>query len=292
MGTLKSIEEFKSDFACGKEKLRDDEYIGENGLPFCKKCNTERYFYSEKDNVACRVICKCQAEEKQRAEAEEKRKRQLDAFQNNKLCSLLGSRYFDCMFIAATITDSNKEAFAKCKKYVDKSKEIYAENIGFYIYGDNSSGKTYLTACVCNELVYQGWRCVYTNLAMILNEIKNSYDGNGMGECAILKKLQSYDFAFIDDLGKEFLGREYNANSAKWAEQKLFEIVNSRYNAEKPTIFTSNYSISELASVLNLDKAIIERINEMATRVIKLEGDDFRSLEREEKSNRAKKLGI
>lgn len=292
MGIFKSIEEFKRDFVCGKEKLRDDEYIGENGLPFCKKCNTERYFYSEKDNVACRVICKCQEEEKQRAEAEEKRKKQLDIFRNNKLCSLLGKRYLECMFSTAKITENNKEAFIKFKKYVNNSKEAFSSNIGFYIYGDNSTGKTYLTACVCNELIYQGWKCIYTNLATILNEIRSSYDGNGMGECAILNKLQSYDFAFIDDLGKEFLGREYNANSAKWAEQKLFEVINARYNAEKPTIFTSNYSISELASVLNLDKAIIERINEMSTRVIKLEGDDFRSIEREEKSNRAKKLGI
>lgn len=44
--------------------------------------------------------------------------------------------------------------------------------------------------------------------------------------------------------------------------------------------------------MLGLDKAIIERINEMATRVIKLEGDDFRSVVRDEKSDIAKKLGI
>ena len=37
---------------------------------------------------------------------------------------------------------------------------------------------------------------------------------------------------------------------------------------------------------------IIERINEMATRVIKLEGDDFRDKILKEKSNKAKKLGI
>lgn len=33
-------------------------------------------------------------------------------------------------------------------------------------------------------------------------------------------------------------------------------------------------------------------INEMATRAIKLEGDDFRTAVREEKSNIAKSLGI
>lgn len=60
----------------------------------------------------------------------------------------------------------------------------------------------------------------------------------------------------------------------------------------KDKIFSSNYSIGELASLLNLDKAIVERINEMSTRVIKLEGDDFRKIEREKKGELAKKLGI
>ena len=108
-----------------------------------------------------------------------------------------------------------------------------------------------------------------------------------------LRNLEYYDFAFIDDLGKEFLGKGISMSaSSKWAEEKFFEILNARYNAQKPTVFSSNYSIGELASVLGLDKAIVERINEMATRVIKLEGDDFRSTVRDEKSEIAKKLGI
>ena len=72
----------------------------------------------------------------------------------------------------------------------------------------------------------------------------------------------------------------------------MFEILNARYNAKKPTIFSSNYSIGELMSVLGLDKAIVERINEMSTRVLKLEGDDFRQHSRTEKSELAKSLGI
>lgn len=48
----------------------------------------------------------------------------------------------------------------------------------------------------------------------------------------------------------------------------------------------------KLDYTLNLDKAIVERINEMATRVIKLEGDDFRKAGREAKSEIAKGLGI
>lgn len=287
-----TIEEFKADIASGKIVLQDDEYLDSDGLPYCKKCKTPRFFWEQKENWAMRSSCKCQVEARRKEEEEEAARRRMEEFNNRKALSLTGKRYRNLMFRDARITKHNAKAYEKAKNYVAQSKEVYRNNIGLYIYGDNSSGKTFLIACICNELVWKGYKCIYTNLATILNEIRRSYDNNGMGECEILSRLEFYDFAFIDDLGKEFLGREYNAASSKWAEEKLFEVLNARYNAQKPTVFSSNYSISELASILGLDKAIIERVNEMATRVIKLEGDDFRSEVRDEASEIAKKLGI
>ena len=278
--------------ASGELQIRDDEYIGENGLPYCKKCNTRRMCYSDDKLFVARCICKCEAEAEERRKKEEARQKLIAEFNSRSSLSMLGDRYRGIRLKDATITESNRAVYEKCRNYVTNAKAMRENNIGLYIYGDNSSGKTYLTACICNELLWQGFRCVYTNLATILNEIRGSYDKNGMGECELLDRLQAYDFAFIDDFGKEFLGREYNAISSKWAEEKLFEVINARYNAQKPTIFSSNYEISELASVLNLDKAIVERVNEMATRTLKLEGDDFRSTARQNKSELAKKLGI
>lgn len=287
-----TIEELKKEFADGIIQLQEDEYLGDDGLPYCKKCKTARFFSIDDGAFASKCACKCQEEENARQKEAAERQRRMNEFNERKKLSLLGKRYQNLMFSNATITASNKEAYTKCRNYVAKSKEVFENNIGLYIYGDNSSGKTFLTACMCNELVWKGYRCIYTNLASILNEIRSSYDGNGMGECALLFNLRSYDFAFIDDIGKEFLGREYSAGSAKWAEEKFFEVINERYNAQKPTIFSSNYSIGELHKTLNLDKAIVERINEMATRIIKLEGDDFRKAGREAKSDIAKGLGI
>ena len=280
------------DFATGKLPLRNDEYIDDDGLPHCKNCKSARVFVAPDKSFIARCLCKCETEAQKRKEEEERRQRVLEEFNNRRNLSMIGNRYRNVRFADATITDSNRTVYQKCQAYVENAKAMRENNIGLYIYGDNSSGKTYLTACVCNELLWRGYRCVYTNLATILNEIRRSYDGQGMGECELIDRLQAYDFAFIDDLGKEFIGREFNAATAKWSEEKLFEIINARYNAQKPTIFSSNYEIAELASILNLDKAIIERINEMATRVLKLNGDDFRTSTRSDKSELAKRLGI
>lgn len=284
--------EMQKAFANGVEKLRDDEYLGDDGMPYCKNCRTARVYVSDDKKFVARCMCKCESEAEERRRQEQQRQRAIDEFNNRSRLSMIGSRYRNIRFTDATITDNNRAVYDKCRNYVNHAKDMRENNIGLYIYGDNSSGKTYLTACVCNELLWRGYRCVYTNLATMLNEIRGSYDGQGMGECELINRLQAYDFAFIDDLGKEFIGREYNAASSKWAEEKLFEVINARYNAQKPTIFSSNYSIAELASVLSLDKAIIERINEMATRVLKLDGDDFRTAARSDKNDIAKRLGV
>lgn len=289
---MQTLNDLKDSYKSGRLTLSDDEYLGKDGLPYCSKCKTPRFFASDNGSMAFLCSCKCQAEETEREKQAEERQKRIEEFNNRKRLSLLGERYKGATFKAAKITEHNREAFIRAKNYVDKADEVLKNNIGLYIYGDNSTGKTYLTACICNELIWKMRSCVYTNLAIILNEIRSSYDGKGMSECALLAHLESYDFAFIDDLGKEFIGRGYNPHSSKWAEEKLFEVLNARYNAQKPTVFTSNYSIQQLANVLNLDKAIVERINEMSTRVIKLDGDDFRESERKRKSDIAKELGI
>lgn len=288
---MSEYEALKQAYANGTRKLAKDEYIGENGLPYCINCHTPKWCIVEYE-TACPIRCKCSQEAEDSQEQAAARQKRFDEFNDRQKLSLLGERYKNVLFNKARITDNNSNVYEKCKRYVDNAKDMHVNNIGLYIFGANSSGKTFLTACICNELLWRGYRCVYTNLANMLHEIQSGYNGGGMGENELLRRLQSYDFAFIDDLGKEFIGREHNASSSKWAESKLFEIINARYNAQRPTIFTSNYSIGELDDKLTFDPAIVERITEMATVNMELSGDNFRKDARLDKRELAKKLGV
>lgn len=282
---IRGLKQLLECFKNGEETLRDDEYLGDDGLPRCKRCNGVRIYVSDDGEFTARCACKCQSEERERQE-------RLARFQERQRGANLDVRYRELTFKDAVITEHNGAAYEKCRSYVAHAQEMLENNIGLYIYGENSTGKTFLAACLCNELMWAGYTCLYTSLNGILNEIQGSYDKQGDSEGKLLSGLQARDFVFIDDLGKEFIGREYDARSAKWAEKKLYNVINARYVARRPTVFTSNYSIAELESVLSLDRAITERIDEMATRSIRLKGDDFRETERKAKSELAKKLGI
>ena len=273
--------------------LQADEYE-QDGYPYCSKCNTARFFkYTKPDGdiILKRAKCECQQQEQDRLEELRKIEDRKREFRERQRLSMIGNKYLDATFASAEITSNNKQAFESAKAFVENAKTVIANNIGLYLYGNNSSGKTYLMACICNELVDKGYSCEFTSIPKLLAESGRNLRENRLSQAEIVDNLARKQFVFIDDLGKEFLGdrNDYNYNKA---ERLLLEVLNARYSNGLPTVFTSNYSLDEFIRKFNLDKAIIERLNEMATRIIRLDGDNFRQKALQEKNKLAKSLGI
>lgn len=79
--TLKKLTE---GLANGSIELRDDEYIAEDDIAYCKTCKTPRFYVSEDKRFTARCACKCQAEEAERREEEEKRRKHIEEFNARK----------------------------------------------------------------------------------------------------------------------------------------------------------------------------------------------------------------
>ena len=136
--------------------LRDDEYLDGDGLPRCKSCHTLRVYVSDDKTFCARCLCKCQSEQIEKEKELEAIRRNLEEFYDRQRLSLMGDRYKNCRLSTAVITGHNRAAYEKAKRYVERAADMRKENIGLYFYGDNSSGKTYITACICNELLRKG----------------------------------------------------------------------------------------------------------------------------------------
>lgn len=270
---------------------KEDEYEIE-GLPYCSKCNTPRFVKlrnNDGSDFITRCLCKCQAEERDANLLEKEQQKLKDNFRERQKISMMGEKYLDARFDTAVRTDSNQKIYSSCENYVKNASQVLTNNIGIYIYGNNSSGKTYLTACMCNALVEKGYTCVFTSMPKIISEIQKSYNNNAaLSQAEVVEMLSRKQFLFIDDLGKEFIGQ----NKSAFAEKVLLEVLNTRYNNGLPTIFSSNFSLTDFIEKLDVDKAISERVNEMSTRVFRLEGDNFRNEALKDKTKIAKSLGI
>lgn len=259
-------------------QLKEDEYLGEDGLPHCKHCKAPRMALIEDFYV--HVICECQ---KQELENKQKEKRQQDLI-TKQINSGISKKHMNAFFKNAQITPENKEIYKKLNSYVKNARAMLDNNIGLFLTGPNSSGKTFAAACLCNELIYAGYTCCFTNLFNLVQD-KFKYEQTN-------RTAETCNFVILDDLGKEFIGREYDPSQAKFAERVLVEWITQRYNADLPVIITSNFELDDLLQQLSLDKTITERINEMATRIIHFKETNFRDKNQKHNSEIAKKFGI
>ena len=260
-----------------KTGLMEDEYIDESsGLIYCKKCLTARQLKIKilDKNRIVRCICNCQKEEIKSEEI--KRKEIEEQIKIAKLMdsSLLGERYRNITF-DKTETGHNEyfdKAIVRCSNYCKVSEEVLKNGYGIYLFGGSGTGKTHLTACMANELIKQYRQVLFTNFFEIGKMIRATFNGKG-NETNQINRIANVDFLFIDDIGTE---RVTNRGEDTWMQEKIFEIINKRYNNKKPTIFTSNYSIKELIEDRGMMTKTVDRIVEMSNLILKIEGDSYR----------------
>lgn len=102
------------------------------------------------------------------------------------------------------------------------------------LFGPVGCGKTLLATTALKHMIMQyGLRGQFVDFQYLLSQLRAEYDERKTGE-NILQKLRTIDVLVIDEFGK---GR----HDKEWQLEKLDDLVNSRYNAKKTTIITTNY---------------------------------------------------
>lgn len=104
----------------------------------------------------------------------------------------------------------------------------------------------------------------FTTVVEFLASLRAQFDGED-SERYISRAIQTGQYIFLDDFGSEKM--------TEWTEEIMFRLINHRYEYLKPTFFSSNLSLKELAD--KVGDRITSRIVQMCE-VIKLEGSDKR----------------
>lgn len=253
----------------------DDEYYDDEGNIRCSSCHTRRR------NAEHMVIrCLCQRDEYEKQQLEEFRKKQEHIRKLNMLSSLredslLGERYSQSNFESTEIVSEQfKNVLTRCRNYCNIADEALKNGYGIYIFGKCGTGKTHLTACMCNELINQYRKCIFTDMSNITRAIMATFNNYSNQDAAtVIKKFIDVDFLFIDDIGVNNFKKDSGDN---FTQDKLAEIINERYSLRKPTIFTSNYSPKQLIEERGIKERTVDRIVEMSSVILQLEGSSYR----------------
>ena len=208
---------------------------------------------------------------------EEKKLRMMQEFANkvDKIIknSKMSKRNLNYKFENFEVNSNNKKVYQSLKEYSEKLANS-VERKGLILVGNNGVGKTHLACSIANELIKNGISIIYGTLINLLAELKNTYDvDNNISEMEIIKLYEKVDLLIIDDLGKE--------KPSEWGLEKLFTIINSRYENNLPVIITTNYDQNSLIDRLSINgeietaKSIISRLYEMCY-LVKIEDRDHR----------------
>lgn len=124
--------------------------------------------------------------------------------------------------------------------------------------GPTGCGKTHLAAAIANHQVDARRPVFFATVPDSLNEIRATL----AQESAVLRGMSSHPLLILDDLGAE--------SKTPWAREKLFQILNYRYNARLPTVITSG-------SLENLESQLSSRISDVRlSNMIHIDAPDYR----------------
>lgn len=260
------------EFAYDSEK----EYI-KDGHAYCKVCHERKdgdvmEFFGNK--MILRVACKCDREiEKQK----KRREKQMEIERLKRTCF---NSMREWSYTFENYQGEENQSLMIAKNFVEDYEKMKKENIGLLFYGSVGSGKTYLACSIANSLIEQYQISVkIRNFAQIINELqKSSFD---FDKNAYIESLVNTSVLILDDLGIE--------RDTSYAKEQVYNIVNSRYLKQKPTIFTTNLSYDTIQNCKDSVEyqRIYSRIIEMCIPVMVV-GEDFRKFIQRDKLTRNK----
>ena len=216
-----------------------NDYIGEDGLIRCGRCGGKKetvvYFgmYGGKVAQKVRCICKCEEELREKRKQEALKREAEEKVRRVKAASLMDSRLSLARFENNRDTKYNSRNMKICRNYALSFTKMKEKNQGLLMWGSIGTGKSFAAACIANYLLDKGVTVVMTSFVKLL-EIVRVQDQ----EEDIINKISSAELVIFDDLGAE-RGTEY-------ALEKVYNIVDSRYRANKPMIITTNRTLQQM----------------------------------------------
>lgn len=204
-----------------------EDYIGENGLLYCGKCNTPKQckfmVLGTERIVFCLCECKKQEQEEEKRIIEEGKK----AFRRQQIREAAFSDRETRRFTFEADDRSNAKVSEFARKYAESFDPKASQ--GLLLYGDCGTGKSFYAACIVNTVIDRNFTAKFTSISEIEREL---WTANNKNE--VYNYLSMLDLFVIDDLSVE--------RDTPYMQEIVYNVVDMRSRRNKPMVITANFT--------------------------------------------------
>ncbi len=105
--------------------------------------------------------------------------------------------------------------------------------------GNHGSGKTHLAAAIANYRLQQARPAIFVVVPDLLDRLRATFaPSSDVSYDELFEAARSTALLVLDDLGAQ--------STTSWAQEKLYQIINERYNRRLPTVISSNLSLDDM----------------------------------------------
>ncbi len=134
----------------------------------------------------------------------------------------------------------------------DQTKRFAEDPKGWiFLMGPYGVGKTHLAAAIANARLERGEQTTFVTVPDLLDHLRATYSpSSSVGYDELFERVRNVPVLILDDFGTE--------SPTKWAQEKLYQLINHRYTNHLPTVITSNLDVESIeprirSRVLDMD---------------------------------------
>lgn len=223
-----------------------EDYIGENGLLYCGKCNTPKQCKFKARGTENIVTCLCDCKKREQEKEKQAEKEAKKAFRRQQIREAAFPDK-DTRNFTFDIDDRNNAQASDLSRGYAASFDPKTSR-GLLFYGACGTGKSFYAACIVNAVIDRNYTAKYTSISEIEAELWAANDKK-----AVYDYFNEFDLLVLDDFSAE--------RDTQYMQEIVFNVIDRRNKSGKPIIVTTNLTPNEINNATNTaQKRILSRI--------------------------------
>ncbi len=117
--------------------------------------------------------------------------------------------------------------------------------------GETGCGKTHLAAAIVNYRYEAGKSALFVVVLEFLDHLRSTFSPESkVSYDQLFESVKTAPLLVLDDFGEQ--------STTPWAKEKLYQVLNYRYNAQLPTVVTTRYTLDEI--IEQFDSSVSSRL--------------------------------